>query len=459
MSRLRAPIDDYHELLASGDLAAESGAWLEEQQRRRGLLFGGKPLCTVLRPRFLDAARYDHLRARLRPVLGALAAVHERALADAAFRRQLRLADWEEVLIEPDPGFSAPSPLSRMDAFFQGGYRGGDPLDFRLTEYNAETPAGALYGDALTEVFLGMPVMREYVRRRDLRPLPAAHNVLHSLLRAYHEWSGRRELPRIGILDWREVLTWAEFGLSADYFRAQGVECVIADPREVEYRGGRLIADGVEIDLVYKRVLIHELIERGGMEHPIVRAVLDRAVCMANPFRCKILHKKASLAVLSDEANAELFSGQQREAIAAHVPWTRVVEARTTMHDGSRVDLLEHMERNRDRLVLKPNDDYGGKGIVLGWQTDADGWRRAIETALTEPYVVQERIEIPSEPYPALVDGRLVVSDRIEDTAPFVFDGDLVDSLLSRLSTESLVNVTAGGGSSLPSMVVGNGRR
>lgn len=459
MSGLQAAIDDYHELLARGDLAAESSAWLDEQQRRQGLLFAGKPLCTVLRPRFLDAARYDHLRARLRPLLHALATVHGRALADLAFRRQLRLADWEETLLESDPGFRAASPLSRMDAFFQGGYYGGDPLDFRLTEYNAETPAGALYGDALSEVFLGMPVMREYVRRHDVRTLPAAHNVLHSLLRAYHEWSGRRELPRIGILDWREVLTWAEFGLSADYFRAQGLECVIADPREVEYRGGRLIADGVEIDLVYKRVLIHELIERGGMDHPIVRAVLEGAVCMVNPFRCKILHKKASLAVLSDEANADLFSAEQQAAIAALVPWTRVVEARTTTYAGRRVDLLEHLEAARDRLVLKPNDDYGGKGIVLGWQADADTWRGAITTALAEPYVVQERIAIPSEPYPAMVDGSLVIADRIEDTAPFVFDGDLVDSLLSRLSTESLVNVTAGGGSSLPSMVVAQERQ
>jgi hypothetical protein len=82
------------------------------------------------------------------------------------------------------------------------------------------------------------------------------------------------------------------------------------------------------VDLIYKRVLISELIERGGLDHPVVRAVRDRAVCMVNPFRCKILHKKASLAVLSDERNAELFTAREREAIEAHIPWTRVVEER-----------------------------------------------------------------------------------------------------------------------------------
>src|ERR1041385_3959667 len=41
---------------------------------------------------------------------------------------------------------TAPTPVSRLDAFF-------DPADgrLRITEYNAETPAGSAYNDALPE--------------------------------------------------------------------------------------------------------------------------------------------------------------------------------------------------------------------------------------------------------------------------------------------------------------------
>src|SRR5262249_28612196 len=145
------------------------------------------------------------------------------------------------------------------------------------------------------------------------------------------------------ILDWREVPTYSEFILFQDYFRSQGLECVIADPREVEYRGGKLMAGEFHVTLIYKRVLISELLQHGGLDHPVVRAVGDGAVCMVNPFRCKILYKKASLAVLSDERNARLFSDGERQAIAEHIPWTRVVEERRTEYEGRPVDLVPYI--------------------------------------------------------------------------------------------------------------------
>ncbi len=174
---------------------------------------------------------------------------------------------------------------------------------------------------------------------------------------------------------------------------------------------------------------------------------------MVNGFRCKILHKKASLALLSDEANATLFDRAELAAIAAHVPWTRVVEERTTMHNGVRIDLLPFMARERERLVLKPNDEYGGTGIVLGWTVDDTQWQAAIGTALASPHIVQERVAIPFEPYPSFVDGQVQLIDRMVDTAPFICNGAYSEGALSRLSTSPLLNVTAGGGTSVPTFI------
>jgi uncharacterized circularly permuted ATP-grasp superfamily protein len=323
-----------------------------------------------------------------------------------------------------------------------------------VTEYNAETPAGAGYNDALVASFADLPIMRAFNRRYEAVPLLARHGVLHVLLDAYEEWAGRRELPRIAIVDWPEVPTRSEFVLFQEYFGAVGMQAVIADPRELEFRGGRLYAEGGAVDLVYKRVLLAELIERCGAETPLLQAVAARAVCMVNPPRCKILHKKASLAILTDERNRALFTAEERESITAHVPWTRVMEERRTEHGGKPVDLVPFVLASRSRLVLKPNDDYGGAGIVLGWEADDAAWERAVANALASPYIVQERVAIPSEPYPSVVDGRAVFAQRMMDTAPFVCHGDYAEGCLTRLSTAALLNVTAGGGSTVPTFVV-----
>jgi hypothetical protein len=278
--------------------------------------------------------------------------------------------------------------------------------------------------------------------------------MLHALLDAYEQWGGR-DRPRIAILDWREVPTYSEFVLFQDYFASQGFECIIADPREFEYRDGLLLADGVlPINLIYKRVLISELIERCGLDHAVVRAVRERAACMVNPFRCKLLHKKASLAVLSDEANAHLFDAGEQSAIDTYVPWTRALAERHTMVEGQKIDLLPFLADHKDDFVLKPNDEYGGKGIVLGWEVGQSEWDEALRARLAEPTIVQRRVPLPTEPYPSLVDGRVQIIDRMLDTNPYIWYGEYVSGCLTRLSTAALLNVTAGGGSTVATFII-----
>ena len=447
---MRDAIAAYHDLLSDDQLASDSQGMLDDLLGRQGLVFGGRPLCTVLRPRLTNHSRHAWLQQRVRLLMRVFSKTYAAAVASPDFRRQFMLADWEEVLVRDDPGIRNPSPTSRLDTFIID-----DDGEMKLTEYNAETPAGAAYGDALSDAFIDLPVMREFARDYEVSPIPSRYGVLHVLLATYEEWLGRRELPRIAIVDWPDVPTVTEFEMYRDYFHSRGIECVIASPRDAEYRNGRLsFGDDEPIDLIYKRVLIHELVDQCGIESPMVRAVRDRAVCMANGFRCKMLHKKASLAVLSDEQNAHLFDANERAAIDAHVPWTRTVVERKTQFEGREIDLVPFMLEHRERLVVKPNDDYGGAGITLGWTVDDATWAEAIARALTAPHIVQERVRIPYEPYPSFVDGSVQIVDRMLDTAPFVSYGEYMEGYLTRLSTAALLNVTAGGGSSVPSFLI-----
>src|SRR5438067_2339964 len=302
----------YHDLLTD-EVAHESYAMLEEQLKRGGLIFADRRLCTVLRPRFVTPTQYAQMQRRIETLLRAFTAAYRAGIADAPLRAQFRLAEWEERMLAYDPGFAEPSPRSRLDTFVID-----ETGEMALTEYNAETPAGAGFNDALADAFSDIRVMREFTRRYDVRPVAARHGVLHTLLDAWRQFSGSTSgsvrSPSIAIVDWPDVPTRNEFVLFQRYFEERGCSATIVEPALMDYRNGRLYADGRAIDLIYKRVLLHELIDRGGLDQPMVRAVRDRAVCMVNPFRCKILHKKASLAVLSDERNARLFGSDEAAA-------------------------------------------------------------------------------------------------------------------------------------------------
>jgi hypothetical protein len=441
-------IDRYHSLLTP-DTAAEANHQMHTMLRERGLYFGDRPLSRVLRPHFYFREHWDYLRRETGIVLKAFARIHAAARERADVRAQLALEPYEEQLFHLDDHIEVPWTSSRLDAFFSV-----DEYLLSFVEYNAETPAGIGYGDVLADVFMQLEPMRQFQQQYHVEYLPGLGQLQDALLRGYAQWGGREE-PRIAIVDWAEVPTRSEHEITRQYFERHGIQSVLADPRAMEYRDGALWSGDFRVNLIYKRVLVSELMERMGIDNPLVRAVRERAALMTNSLSAKLLAKKASLAVLSDERNAWLFSAEQQRAIADHIPWTRCVEDRRTLFHGQEVDLLPFISANRDRLVLKPNDEYGGKGVLMGWHCTADEWDAALRTALTTPYVVQESVKVVYRDFPMILpDGTLDISARFVDADPYVFYGETVGGCLTRLSSEALLNVTAGGGSVVPMFVI-----
>ncbi|PYS55901.1 MAG: hypothetical protein DMF76_25495, partial [Acidobacteria bacterium] len=209
----------------------------------------------------------------------------------------------------------------------------------------------------------------------------------------------------------------------------------------------RLRVRDFEIDIVYKRLLVNEYLPVM-REHPaLLDAYRARAFCMVNSFRSKVIHKKALFAVLTDARYASLFSPDERAMIAGHVPWTRRVRVGKSDYFGEEIDLLEFVGEKRERLVLKPNDDYGGHGIYIGWNTDEIGWDEAIHNALANgDYMVQERVPTAREVFPALTpEGTIKFAEQLVDLDPLLFNGK-VGAAFTRLSCSELANVSSGGG-------------
>lgn len=405
---------------------ARYAAFLAAQQQL-GLVHGERPLCRHLLPYVLTYDTYRRVGSAAELVLSALERVAREALQSTELADYLGLSSEERDLARLDPGYPELVTVGRLDMLTVGD-------GFWFIELNADSPAGLADQLLVNRTLLELPHLVPFRGRHNVTTPEPHAALLNALRQVYASWSGG-DVPRsIAIVDWAAADTSGEFRVLAEWFRARDHVTVFADPSELEYRGGRLWAQGIEVDLVYRRVIVDELLRAGGMAHPLILAYRERAVCVANSFRTKLVNKKAAFAVLSEPRFAALFTDEQRAAIAAHVPWTRRVDA----------DLQRLVSRDREQLVLKPNDDYGGKGVLLGWDTPQAVWDETLATAADQKFVVQERKRAMTIAMPTFAGG--IVDENVYfDVSPYLFAGRMEGAMV-RLSAAALSNVSAGGG-------------
>lgn len=432
----------YHDLLSDPTLAESSRAVLDQGLERARLIFGGRRLSPYLRPHFVTAADFARICSICETVWSAIQKVKEAAIQDESIVDELGLTQIERELIAINPGYKQVSPTARLDSFLTQ-----DAYSF--VELNGESPAGIAYADAAYDIFSSLPVMKRFAEEFEVKALYGRKCMLDVLLDSYEEFLGRKpdRKPSIAIVDLEGLPTKTEFDLFKEFFEQNGYPAIISSPQELEFTNGRLRKDDFEIDIVYKRLLLNEYLPIM-LEYPaLLNAYRVGAVCMVNSFRSKLIHKKALFAVLTDKRHEDLFTTTEQLTIAAHVPWTRNVKNEQTDYFGQAIDLLEFASRNRDKLVLKPNDDYGGHGITIGWNTNATQWNEALQAALADgDYLLQARVPTARETFPALTEnGKIEFAEQLVDLDPLLFNGK-VGSAFTRLSFSELANVTSGGG-------------
>lgn len=409
----------YHKILESEpyrnlDWAAE----LHAQMASQGLTVSGRPVSPFLRPHFLTRRQYDRLVRATESLTAAIERVKRMALADPGLQSRINLLPAERMLAQVDPGYSALAVTSLLDTHIHNG-------SMQCFEYNAESPAGVAYSELLSNLMYDCPPVKAFRRQHRLTKVGGSKYFLQALLKAYKEFGGKKK-PNIAIVEWKQPFADAdssEFALLVRQFHELGYLAEVVSPDTMEYRHGVLRAGAFPIDLAYRRIPLHEFLTRYDLNHPLVRAYRERAVCVVNSFRAELSRKKALFDLLTDDAVTASFPAAERKAIREYLPWTRVVADTKTTYGDREVDLSEFILRNREKLVLKPNDGSSDTPAIRGWETDDSGWEKALRLAVRRPYVVQERIETTPVPFPVYNWGQLEYRDMHVDVTPHVFLG------------------------------------
>ena len=414
--------------------------------------FGDKPIAFFLKPQFIAPSQRKALAyvvEKMSSVLNKFIALYFR---DDRIREMLDFSPAEEDLFGIEPGYRVPLVVSRLDAFMED-------LNIKFLEFNCDSPGGIYYSEAFELAFGEIQQQIATLRSLNIETVPRTNLLFDSLMTCYGEFRQEKthlpESPTVAIVDWTDVPTGPEFVAIQEVFEANGVKTIICDPRDFEIRQGTMRVGDTQIDLIYKRVIMRELLEKPDEIETFIQGIREGLACTCNPFRSYIVGNKKILAALLDPAYQDVYDSDERAVIQKTVPWTCVLAPGQAQHKGYRIDLKDFVIGNKDRFVIKAANSYGGKEVFLGNDTEQAEWEAAIETHIeARNWVVQERVPIPREIFPVIdeAEGELALRLKNVNINPFGLLGRYAGTI-SRVSDSAIINVSQGGGM-VPTMCV-----
>ncbi|HDS08145.1 MAG TPA: hypothetical protein ENO05_11025 [Bacteroides sp.] len=408
----------------------------------RGCTFGGEAMPTLLKPNFISSRQSALLKSHVERMSRALNKFIGLYLSDDRVRGIMGFSEKENRLFRIEPGYRNPLVISRLDAFLNG-------ESLKFLEFNCDSPAGIAYADVLEEGF--QVIFRKYpfLNGYRIRYARRQGRLLESLLQCYREFREIQrqfpEKPVVAIVDWADVSTRSEFELHRQHFTEHGIETIIATPQDFEIKRGRAVAGGQEVHLVYKRVITRELIEKWDEVQDFIGCIGSGLVCCCNSFRSYIVGNKKVLAVLADPRYQSVFTDRERQLIRNTIPWTAVLADVRVKYGRRLVHLKSFIPEQKDRLVLKPGNKYGGKDVYIGRETPQDVWEKVMNDHLDDDtWVVQEYVDIPTDEYPE-ISRSVVFKPKYVNINPFALN-NRYSGTITRISDSPVINVSAGGG-------------
>ncbi len=402
-------------------------AWeqLDVMLRERKMLFGGTPLPTSLKPHFIPRKVHQDWVLRTEQFSALLEKVAKTLASDEDMLKQLGFGPRALELFSIDSGLSRSTYNGRPDGLWDG-------KTLKFVEYNSDSPAMMTYTDRVQELQAELFPVCELSEEFGLEYPDRTSQLLGCTIDAYRERGGDKEHPTIAIVDWAGQKTCDELVHTSLVFKAAGCHTIICDPRELSYRNGRLVGKNQEIDVVQRRVLFPEFVERHTEVTELLSAYRDGKVVMVNPLRSYLVGSKGILAMLCDAKGGLSPSEMQLASELLPNSFTVDDEARRKLVDGP-----------PNQWVLKPVFGHGGHSVVLGCEVNGEEWRSAVANTKKGHWIAQERIAIPEYHLPDQTDLHSMKPYFINWT-PWIFGGRFAGGT-SRCSANAKVSITQRG--------------
>ena len=435
---------------------ADSAEWTRgvlDLEMQRGLQYQGKAAMLVAEPQLLTESELAEDQAVATAVVATLVAAGRQLLADPVLQNRYT-PGWLDGVPDADlfsipAGYPDPIVFGRLD-----GVRTPDGL--RVLEFNGGLPGGILPADASATLMAGTDIADRFGQRHPFRITSAGDAVLDAMVKTWHDFGGTG-LPYTVVAmpsELKEIATPAITYLTG-LAHARGIEIEVADPGDLVFSDGRLRNGGRPVDVMVRAFFTPMLSYLGERLDGIKAALRAGSLCMITSLQSGLFGLKSLFAMATDPALDLDVPAEQLALAQAHLPWTRIVaDGPSTDPGGSTIDLLSHIAADRENLVIKPTEGYGGAGVELGWTQTAESWAAVIERAAAGGHVVQQRVPIITEEYTVLEEGFPI--RRFNGDHNPLLCGGTVAGYYVRLAPETsgITNVTGGGASVAPTFIL-----
>lgn len=421
-------------------------------------IYKGKPIPVTYQGFLFSERDIENFKSYSKTMLEIGRKVTKKYLEDEKFREKFNFSKELEELILADPGYDMPVPICRYDIF----YKGDD--DFVFCELNTDGSSAMNEEREITSRLLKTKAMRDFSQKYDyeLKQFELFDSLVEefeSLYRTIKEKTFKPEeisygcgldemffdkdengfyktrfdyiRPKVAIVDFVDKGTSAEFEEIKAAFQKRGLECKIVDPRDLEYKDGRLVYGDIEIDLVYRRAVTKDIMDRYSEISDFIEAYKDGAFVMFGSFRSQLMHSKLIFQILKDEDCLEIFDDKERKFIGAHIPTTNKL-----IGDEDYKEVLE----NKDRYILKPYDGYASQGIIVGKDMPREAFEERVKSIRPNTYIYQEFFEVEKTPFVVFgKDGDLRVEEFAHVIGLFSYC-EKFKGIYSRIGQKSIIS-------------------
>lgn len=354
--------------------AHEIRAFLKEN----GLLYHDNIIRTLHTPKVFRESDIKVFQSIVKTTYGIFEKIIRAYLSDASFRKLFPFDGLLKELILTPRGYDSVLPIARFDIFYNE-----EDSSFRFCEINTDGTSAMNEDRVLNLALAKNPAHAALAKTHRFRTFELFDSWVRTFRSIYQTYKHAVEYPHVAIVDFLDGVEYAEFEEFQRHFEAAGLTCELCEVTKLTYRNHRLISpSGKPIDVVYRRAVTTDLIEKQDQVRPFLEAVKNEDVCIIGAFCTQIVHNKWLFHLLHEDAAKALLTDEECAFIEEHVPTTGLLSHSDPHFD----EVLQH----KNRYIIKPLDSYASKGVFAGVDCTEDEWKRHVHEFAGETYIYQE---------------------------------------------------------------------